>query len=56
MPKLSELDLTGSWVDIETNAIEQLPNINVKELPFNILRKDIRDECYKSQNGEGTKL
>ena len=52
IPQLKKEELNGSWVDLEKQAIEILPNIGLKELPFSILGDNIIDECSKSKNDE----
>jgi hypothetical protein len=34
MPPLSESDLSGSWVGLEGKALERMPDVPLRELPF----------------------
>lgn len=43
MPDLNPKDLEGSWVDLEKQALERLPNIPIRSLPFDVTSRTLQD-------------
>jgi hypothetical protein len=43
MPDLSAEDLKGSWVGLELKAIERLPDIPIRSLPFDVTSRTLQD-------------
>ena len=41
MPLLSEQQLEGSWDGLEGLALDQLPNIGLRDLPFSVPRRGV---------------
>lgn len=47
MPPLSESDLSGSWVGLERKALERMPDIPLRGLPFTITSTNARSHDLK---------
>ena len=43
LPTLTEEQINGSWIDLEKNALERLPNIGLRELPFEVSSRNTPD-------------
>lgn len=43
LPELGDDDLVGTWAGLEHRAIQRLPDVPLRELPFSITRQDFRD-------------
>jgi hypothetical protein len=43
MPDLNAEDLKGSWVGLELKAIERLPDIPIRSLPFDVTSRTLQD-------------
>lgn len=43
LPSLSDEELSGSWVGLEAAALERLPNVGLRDLPFEVSSRNIPD-------------
>jgi hypothetical protein len=48
MPTLSAADLAGSWVGLEARALKRLPDLGIRQFPFDVARREFLE--YDSLN------
>lgn len=43
IPALTDEELRGSWIAIPNRALRRLPDVPLRQLPFEITRREFRD-------------